>query len=111
MFDKLKEGSTSKEMADMIKESAAEAFMPEIEKMAKAFGKPALQQFSDYLGDDDRFVIIRKDKKSGKFYVMIVETKSVEEMKISKDGYRIIPLDTPESLITMMLSGELIKKL
>ena len=93
------------------KDNKALSFMEDIlaEELAeKALGfvkpviKPAVKKLEDYLGEDERMIIIRKPKgKDG--VVVIMETKDIVSFRTSNDDYISFSM---KEFVELLISGK-----
>ena len=94
---------------DEVASTMIETLLPKI----KPFIKPAVDKIQDYLGDNDKFVIIRR-LKVGKSASVIIFDNNTEYEISNKDGKRtftageetVINVFNVEEFIDALLKGE-----
>lgn len=74
--------------------------------MVKPALKPALEKLNEYLGDDEKMIIIRRPKDMDTV-VAVIETDKVEKFSLSTDEYeRYSAKDFVENLLSGNLNVE-----
>ena len=103
LFDKFKE--------DMLME-VVEGVLPKI----KPFLKPAVEKMNEWFGEDDKIIIIKKNKNQGTKVIILDNKKgeyeivnSINSKKFSVDRDSIIGVHDIENFIEKVISGDITK--
>jgi len=80
-------------------------FLEGIIKQLDPFVEPMIQGITEALGNDEKMVLLRRNKKDGKAYVHIIDTSKVMSFQIAPEG--IIETVAGGDFIKSMLSGDL----
>lgn len=114
MFDKLMgggEGTFAGEMQSEVLEGALELAMPKILKMIKPFVEPGLKKLSTELGDDEKILLLRKDKETGILVFFVIETNTVKAFELTANPKVILPIDKPLDFIEKLIKGDIMTAL
>lgn len=83
-----------------------EEFLNSIIERVKPLLIPALEKLEDYMGEDEKMIIIRKPKDA-KGYVVILDTKDITSFKLARSDYKRHKMrDFLEKLISGKISEE-----
>lgn len=102
LFDKIKE--------DMLME-VVESALPKI----KPFLEPAMQKLNEWLGDDSKLIVIKRNKNASTKVIIFDNTKGEFEIKSGKekvftaDKESIIGVYDVDDFISKLISGDISK--
>lgn len=102
-----------KSMMDEMKEDLMKDFIdsvgPTVLTKLGPFIKPAMKQLADELGDDEKFLILRKDKENDLLYFCVINTSSIKAFEITSPPEIVLPIREGTEFIERLLKGELMK--
>lgn len=105
----VKEKSMMDEMKDEMMSDFIASVGPSVLNKLGPFVKPAMQQLTDELGDDEKFLILRKDKTSKMLYFCVINTNTIKSFEISAPPAIVLPIKEGTEFIERLLKGELMK--
>ena len=84
------ETSVVKEAEEMMMQEFIENLLPKVKK----YIMPVKGKLAEWMGDDEKVLILRKDKQTGELFLMVVETEGIKEMSfVSEDSFNVYPID------------------
>lgn len=73
------------------------------------FIKPAMKQLADELGNDEKFLVLRKDKEADMLYFCVINTNTIKSFELSAPPEIVLPIKEGTEFIERLLKGELMK--
>lgn len=104
-----REKSMIEEMKDDLMKDFIESVGPSVLNKLGPFIKPAMKQLSDELGNDEKFLVLRKDKKTNMLYFCVISTNTIKAFDLSASPDIVLPIIEGTEFIERLLKGELMK--
>lgn len=106
----IKGGGEISEMGDEVMQDVMKELKPLFDRIGKPFLKPAFAEIEAELGQDDKFMMLRYDKKTKMVVFWILDSK-LTELKIidAKGVVKCMPIKDPVEFMEKLMSGQLIK--
>lgn len=105
IFDKMGDSTDENSIINKMQGALGAEFLEGVIKQLDPFIDPMIQGITESLGDDEKMILLRRNKKDGKAYVHVIDTSKVESFKIKENG--IIETIAGADFIKSMLSGDL----
>ena len=102
-----KEKTMTEEMNSMLLEEAGLALLP---KLIPKLGF-VRDKLSKFLGDNEKIILLKKQKGTDKIFLLIIETKGIESMNFDKELMNVFPVDEFMKMLQENDIGDLMKKL